>query len=626
MTVSNDGKVKGPTKIFDSKLCLHSIKDIQTGAPIVEITNGTTVTFSSQDSKTLVWNQDQEELYQCYRTKQYQYFGCQMVKEATVKTTFNGVIDFALDEIQLDADNSMFHFNVFTKEKHFENAQKFPSCQKSSSWNKSNVSENLADWIESYSNMEEDEWWYQYNDYEPFGEEPNFEITLPHFANRTGQHHQHLVVFNNHKRILEKQRLDFSNGVLNETVNLAPDAKLQQFVDISVEETVVAAKPDLANTNHNDWKARVQFRMSPKNQGGSTFHVQGAENRFKDFSVLITGQLKESKLHGFVKMYGAVSADPESLCASNIDPILSFIGYFEAGIPSGICWRGLIGGAWLYGQVDANGDFTGSDIAYIYPDMKTAIIGKFVKGMLQSGRETSIVGETCDDRGIKILEFSNPVGPTFRYIRPNATHFGDQPSEPDPLGKRNIEVRPSQNAFGDGVFAIRNLPAMTPFVVYSGLIYTKYDADLLLEKRSKLRETLQTLQMPKQWVDKAAEDLEMNLMTAIGCDKMYVDIPPEHKDKLKSSLGHKVNHSFLPNSKYAYLDSARFGLTPAVFTTRLVSAGEELLVSYGYPLRGAPVWYGLELKKLLQENPDILDEDEDLVNVVGDDILLLDNI
>jgi hypothetical protein len=34
-------------------------------------------------------------------------------------------------------------------------------------------------------------------------------------------------------------------------------------------------------------------------------------------------------------------------------------GHYENGIASGICWRGLIGGAWLYGKVDDKGTFTG---------------------------------------------------------------------------------------------------------------------------------------------------------------------------------------------------------------------------------------------------------------------------
>ena len=42
----------------------------------------------------------------------------------------------------------------------------------------------------------------------------------------------------------------------------------------------------------------------------------------------------------------------------------------------------LVGGSWIYGPVDENGEFTGNDIAYLYQDLELAIIGKFKHGLL----------------------------------------------------------------------------------------------------------------------------------------------------------------------------------------------------------------------------------------------------
>jgi hypothetical protein len=42
-----------------------------------------------------------------------------------------------------------------------------------------------------------------------------------------------------------------------------------------------------------------------------------------------------------------------------VDIGLGFIGNFADGVPVGKCWRELRGGAWLYGQVDQQGFFTG---------------------------------------------------------------------------------------------------------------------------------------------------------------------------------------------------------------------------------------------------------------------------
>jgi hypothetical protein len=38
---------------------------------------------------------------------------------------------------------------------------------------------------------------------------------------------------------------------------------------------------------------------------------------------------------------------------------LAFVGHFKEGIPIGFCWKGLVGGSWIYGQVDERGEFTG---------------------------------------------------------------------------------------------------------------------------------------------------------------------------------------------------------------------------------------------------------------------------
>ena len=42
----------------------------------------------------------------------------------------------------------------------------------------------------------------------------------------------------------------------------------------------------------------------------------------------------------------------------------------------------MIGGGWIYGNVDENGDHTGHDIAYIYNDLSTAWLGHFEKGVM----------------------------------------------------------------------------------------------------------------------------------------------------------------------------------------------------------------------------------------------------
>ena len=41
-----------------------------------------------------------------------------------------------------------------------------------------------------------------------------------------------------------------------------------------------------------------------------------------------------------------------------------------------------MGSTYIYGIVDKNGEFTGESVAYIYQDLKLALIGYFNKGIM----------------------------------------------------------------------------------------------------------------------------------------------------------------------------------------------------------------------------------------------------
>ena len=101
--------------------------------------------------------------------------------------------------------------------------------------------------------------------------------------------------------------------------------------------------------------------------------------------MIIKGILKNGKLHGLVQIYGILPLDLNGHCKKcNFDSNgLSFIGNYENGIPIGPCWRRLVGNAWMYGNVDKNGEYTSTnDIAYIYPDLELVMVGQFKNGLL----------------------------------------------------------------------------------------------------------------------------------------------------------------------------------------------------------------------------------------------------
>ena len=95
--------------------------------------------------------------------------------------------------------------------------------------------------------------------------------------------------------------------------------------------------------------------------------------------------LRGGKLHGLFQLFGIHSRDPYGRCAEDIYNGLSFIAWYENGIPIGPSWRQLIGGSWLYGIADTYGHFSGvnsEEVAYIYQDLELAMIGKFQNGLM----------------------------------------------------------------------------------------------------------------------------------------------------------------------------------------------------------------------------------------------------
>ena len=90
-----------------------------------------------------------------------------------------------------------------------------------------------------------------------------------------------------------------------------------------------------------------------------------------------------------------------------------WLGSYRKGLPSGLCWAAVQGTAWLTGWLDSQGEMTGPELAFIYPDMSTAITGHFVKGKLVSGFHSRVVGLTHEG-GLAVPAFERMSGAEFR--------------------------------------------------------------------------------------------------------------------------------------------------------------------------------------------------------------------
>jgi len=290
----------------------------------------------------------------------------------------------------------------------------------------------------------------------------------------------------------------------------------------------------------------------------------------------------------------------------NMFPGLGFVGEFRNGKPKGICWKGLIGGGWLYGEVDELGEFSGDNIAYIYQDLNTALLGNFQKGLMVSGREVDIIGFRCV-RGMMILRFSSPKGPTFHYDPPTKTFFGDQPLVQDPLDKKYIRLAPSVEmaAAGEGAWAKTDIPAGTEVVLYGGYVMNKVENKALDRQNRALAEE-------KGWALNSTEATALwkNRHQIKQCG-LNIDIPLEYayESKYRATLGHKVNHKFSPNNncRYDMTDSARFGPIVSVVTIRDIKQGEELFADYGYKNVNLPWYNDLWNQHKKEENDKILE-------------------
>ena len=62
---------------------------------------------------------------------------------------------------------------------------------------------------------------------------------------------------------------------------------------------------------------------------------------------------------------------------------VSWLGRYRGGVAWGQCWAWQEGGGYITGEVDSvTGAFTGDNIAFLYPDMYTAIVGRLVQRLL----------------------------------------------------------------------------------------------------------------------------------------------------------------------------------------------------------------------------------------------------
>ena len=109
-------------------------------------------------------------------------------------------------------------------------------------------------------------------------------------------------------------------------------------------------------------------------------------------------------------------------------------------------------------------------MTFIYPDMRTALTGKFKNSVMIEGRPTKIVAERCND-GIKEIKVSPPKinSPSFSFQRNTRIRI-HHPRIMDPFEKNTVYINGTPSS-GDGLFARRDIEASEVVAYYSGIFW-----------------------------------------------------------------------------------------------------------------------------------------------------------
>ena len=103
-------------------------------------------------------------------------------------------------------------------------------------------------------------------------------------------------------------------------------------------------------------------------------------------------------------------------------------------------------------------------MAFLYPDLQTALLGSFENGRMVAARPTRLTDLVLDPK----TQIYSPVFaaatsdlslPVLKYSMSTRTFIADQPLVPDPYEAELVEVKQSQvPGSGSGLYAKKDIP------------------------------------------------------------------------------------------------------------------------------------------------------------------------
>ncbi|KAK9517597.1 hypothetical protein VZT92_022955 [Zoarces viviparus] len=264
----------------------------------------------------------------------------------------------------------------------------------------------------------------------------------------------------------------------------------------------------------------------------------------------------------------------------NAEGRLVFKGQYKDNNRCGECWIYYPDGGCVFGKVNEDGEMTGDSVGYIYPGGRTALCGRFVDGDIIEARLATMI---TTESGRPRFEIT-PNSPVYLYDKSTSTCIAAHALLPDPYESQRVFVADSLiKGAGEGLFAKTDADPDTVMAFYNGVRITHSEVD--------------------------GRDWALNGNTISLDEDTVIDVPQpcDQTERYCASLGHKANHSFIPNCKYDPFVHPRFGPIKCVRTVRAVQKDEELTVAYGYDHETpgnngpeAPDWYKQELKEFQQ--------------------------
>ena len=260
---------------------------------------------------------------------------------------------------------------------------------------------------------------------------------------------------------------------------------------------------------------------------------------------------------------------------------LGFVGRFRDGRPFGPCWEYREGGGFIYGIPDEEGNFTGPEIAFVFPDLETAFLGEFLDGQMMSAVEAKVASVRLVDE-IMEAEFEILGTEKVSFSQSTKTSLGSNLLVADPYEAKHVQCGVSSvNGGGEGLFALKDIPVDTIVAFYNG-VRLPY-----------------VLGGPKEDWSTSGYKIFVNADYTSG---LRMDIPADfvHLNRYKATMGHKMNHSFAPNCVEWFAYHPRFGLIPCEKTLRAIKAGEELFLDYEYDPYNCPDWFEPALRNFVK--------------------------